>query len=127
MEARVLIAEDDPTVREALAALIRSEPGLELVAAVGDADAAIAAAAAELPDLAIVDVRMPGGGARATREIGLRSPRTKVIALSGADDPATVHELLDAGAIGYLIKGSPIDTILASIEQAARPAAGSQR
>jgi len=116
----VLIAEDDAPVRDALAALIRQEPGLKLVAAAGDADEAIAAATALLPDVAIVDVRMPGGGgARAAREIKQQSPTTKVIALSASDDRATVLEMLEAGVVGYLVKGDSIGSILESIERAA--------
>jgi EAL domain-containing protein (putative c-di-GMP-specific phosphodiesterase class I)/DNA-binding NarL/FixJ family response regulator len=115
----ILIAEDDGPVRDALAALIGLEPNLKLVAAAADADEAIAAAEAKLPDVAIVDVRMPGGGgARAAREIKLRSPETKVIALSASDDRATVLEMLEAGVVGYLVKGDSIASIVESIERA---------
>ena len=117
---RVLIAEDDAMVSLVLGALIRSEPDLELVGAVGDADAAIAAAAEVLPDVAIVDVRMPGGGVRATREIARVSPLTVVYGFSGATDPATVREMMEAGARGYITKGSSPDTILASIRGGSR-------
>ena len=76
---RVLVAEDAPTVRNALEALVRSEQRLELAAAVGDASSAIEAAGRERPDVALVDVRMPGGGLQAAREIRNCSPETKVI------------------------------------------------
>jgi EAL domain-containing protein (putative c-di-GMP-specific phosphodiesterase class I)/DNA-binding NarL/FixJ family response regulator len=116
----VLIAEDDRSVREALAALIGLESDLELVGAAADTDQAIELAVAVQPDVAIVDVQMPGGGgARASREIGLNSPRTKVIALSAADDRATVLEMLEAGVVGYLVKGDTIASILESIHNAA--------
>jgi EAL domain-containing protein (putative c-di-GMP-specific phosphodiesterase class I)/CheY-like chemotaxis protein len=117
---RVLIAEDEPSVRAALAALIEAEAGLKLVGAVGDADAAIASATTLLPDVAIVDVGMPGGGgARAAREIRRHSPATKVLALSASDDRATVLEMLEAGVVGYLVKGGSVAAILESIEQVA--------
>ena len=116
----VLIAEDDRSVREALAALIGLESYLELVGAAVDTDQAIELAVAVQPDVAIVDVQMPGGGgARASREIGLNSPRTKVIALSAADDRATVLEMHEAGVVGYLVKGDTIASILESIHNAA--------
>jgi EAL domain-containing protein (putative c-di-GMP-specific phosphodiesterase class I)/CheY-like chemotaxis protein len=116
----VLIAEDDPAVRAALSALIDAEEGLSLVGAVGDADAAIDSATAMLPDVAIVDVRMPGGGgARAAREIRLCSPATKVLALSATDDRAAVLEMLEAGVVGYLVKGGSVGDILQSVRQAA--------
>lgn len=116
---RLLIAEDVPTVREALEALFRSERGLELVAAVGDAPSAIEASARERPDVALVDVRMPGGGVHAAREIRNRSPETKVIAFTAHHDRATVLEMLEAGAVGYVLKGGSVEAIMEAIEQAA--------
>lgn len=117
---RVLLAEDDPAVREALSALIDGESTLKLVAAVGDTTAAVEAADREQPDVALVDVRMPGGGgAKAARGIKRCSPETRVLALSAYEDRATVLEMLEAGVVGYLVKGSSIDSIMDSIAQAA--------
>ncbi len=116
---RVLIAEDDPEVRGALASLVEAEPELELVAAAEDAAQAIEAAAKEKPHVALVDVRMPGDGREATRGIKRRSPGTRVLALSAHDDRATVLDMLEAGAAGYLVKGSPVQTIVDSIRKAA--------
>jgi DNA-binding NarL/FixJ family response regulator len=116
---RVLIAEDDEGVREILASIVRSEPAFELAASVEDADQAIVAAARELPDVALVDVRMPGGGAMAARGIKLRSPSTGVLAFSAHDDRLTMQEMYAAGADGYVVKGSPVTTIIASIRDAA--------
>jgi EAL domain-containing protein (putative c-di-GMP-specific phosphodiesterase class I)/DNA-binding NarL/FixJ family response regulator len=116
---RVLVADDDPGVRAALADLIRDEEGLELVAAAADATEAIAAAEEQRPDVAIVDVRMPGGGLAATRGIREVSPGTRVVALSAQRDRNTVFEMLEAGASGYLIKGGTIEAIVDSIKGAA--------
>ncbi len=75
---RVLIADDDPAVRAALADLIESESALELVGAAGDATEVVALAAAEQPDVVLVDVRMPGGGGvTAARGIGQQLPRLR--------------------------------------------------
>ena len=115
---RVMIAEDDEGVRETLASIVRAEPVFELAGAVEDADQAIFVAAREQPDVAVIDVRMPGGGAAATRGIKLRSPQTVVLAFSAHDDPLTMQEMLKAGADGYLVKGSPVTTIIASIRSA---------
>ena len=71
---RVLIAEDDEGIREVLACVVRSEAAFALVGAAEDAAGAVLAAARERPDVALVDVRMPGGGANAARGIKLRSP-----------------------------------------------------
>jgi DNA-binding NarL/FixJ family response regulator len=115
---RVLIAEDDAGIRETLASVVRAEPAFALAGAVEDAAHAILAAARELPDVALVDVRMPGGGASATRGIKLHSPNTSVLAFSAHDDPLTVQEMVKAGADGYIVKGSPVTSIVASIRRA---------
>jgi DNA-binding NarL/FixJ family response regulator len=103
----VLIAEDEPGVRDALADLIRTDDRLVLIGAAGDADQAIDLAREHRPDVALLDVKMPsGGGPRATREIRVLSPETRVVALSAYEDRATVLEMLRAGAAGYLVKGT---------------------
>jgi EAL domain-containing protein (putative c-di-GMP-specific phosphodiesterase class I)/DNA-binding NarL/FixJ family response regulator len=116
---RVLIAEDDSSVRRAVEALIRSEKSLELVAAVGDAADAVEAAKREQPDVALIDVRMPGGGASAARGIRGCSPGTRVLAYTAHVDRETVLEMIEAGAIGYLLKGDSIDEIVDAIQRAA--------
>ena len=115
---RVLIAEDDEGVREILASVVRSEPELELAGSVADAEQAIQVAGEQLPDVALVDVRMPGGGPSATRGIKLRSPRTSVLAFSAHDDVRTMQEMYEAGADGYIVKGSNVTAIVATIQHA---------
>jgi DNA-binding NarL/FixJ family response regulator len=124
---RVLIAEDDEGVREILASVVSSEPSFELAGAAGDADEAIVMAAREHPDVALVDVRMPGGGVSATRGIKLRSPGTSVLAFSAHDDALTMQEMRDAGADGYVVKGSPVSEIIESIRLATARTASTQR
>src|SRR5258708_3579114 len=107
---RVILAEDDPAVRAALADLVKMVPSFELVGVAGDAPTAIGLAQATQPDVALVDVRMPGGGGvTAARGISRRSPETKVIALSGQGDRATVLQMLEAGVVGYLLKGGALE------------------
>jgi EAL domain-containing protein (putative c-di-GMP-specific phosphodiesterase class I)/CheY-like chemotaxis protein len=114
----VLIADDEPEVRSALAELIASEDALEMVAAAADADEAVELARSLHPDVALVDVKMPGGGARAAREIGRVSPQTRVIALSAYEDRNTVLQMLGAGADGYLVKGTASEEIIRAIKRA---------
>jgi DNA-binding NarL/FixJ family response regulator len=116
---RVLIAEDDDGVREVLASVVRSHPALELAGAVADAAGAILAAGAHRPHVALVDVRMPGGGPAASLGIRERSPQTAVLAFSAHDDARTMREMEEAGAVGYLVKGSSVAAIVAAIERAA--------
>ena len=118
---RVLIADDEPRLRGALADLIASEDTMRLVGSAGDAEEAIALAEAIRPDVAIVDVKMPaGGGPRAARGIMQASPDTRVIALSAHEDRETVLEMLRAGAVSYLVKGTAPDEIVRSIGRAAQ-------
>ena len=113
---RVLLADDEPALRGALAELLAQEDALLLVGAAADADEAISLAEREQPDVALVDVKMPsGGGPRAAREIQRLSPGTRVIALSAFEDRPTVLEMLRAGAVGYLVTGTAADEILGSI------------
>jgi EAL domain-containing protein (putative c-di-GMP-specific phosphodiesterase class I) len=113
---RVLIADDEPALRTALAALFAHEDRLVLVGEAGDADQAIELAVERRPDIALVDVNMPaGGGPRAARGIIRVSPETRVIALSAFEDRPTVLEMLRAGAVGYLVKGTAGQDLMGSI------------
>jgi DNA-binding NarL/FixJ family response regulator len=136
---RVLVAEDAPVVRRALAALISADPALELVGTAEDAVEAIELARTTHPDVAVIDVKMPGGGgSRATREILWLSPRTRVLALSARAERDSVLEMRAAGAACYMLKGTPANQILRTIRDCApdgpseapgtsRPFAGSTR
>lgn len=120
-DIRVLIVDDEPEVRGALADLIASESALELIGAARDTDEAVDLARRMRPDVALVDVKMPGGGGpRAAREILRWSPQTHVIALSAYEDRTTVLEMLGAGAVGYLVKGTSPDEIVLAINRAVR-------
>lgn len=118
---QVLIAEDEVAVREALVDLVGSDPALSVAGTAPDADQAIDVATATQPDVALVDVRMPGGGGpRAAREIRNHSPQTRIVALSAYEDRSTVLEMLRAGAVGYIVKGTSADEILGTIHRAAK-------
>jgi PAS domain S-box-containing protein len=118
---RVLIAEDEPAVRTALRDLVDGEPGLEVVGLAGDAQEAIAVADACAPDVALVDVRMPGGGGpAAVRGMTARLPALRVVAVSAYEDAPTVIEMLRSGALGYVVKGSAPHEIVEAVQRAAR-------
>jgi EAL domain-containing protein (putative c-di-GMP-specific phosphodiesterase class I)/CheY-like chemotaxis protein len=116
---RVIVADDDPDMQLVLADLISDADTLELVGVAEHADAAIELAACQHPDVALVDVRMPGGGVAATVGIRQTSPQTKVIAFSADEDRRTVIGLLEAGALGYLVKDASGHMIVQAIERAA--------
>ncbi|HXJ65571.1 MAG TPA: EAL domain-containing protein [Actinomycetota bacterium] len=118
---RVLIAEDDPVVREALSDLLSEEADMDIVGAAATTDEAIDVARRTKPSVVLCDVRMPGGGGpRATIEIRQLAPRTNVLAISAHDDRTTVLGMLQAGAVGFLVKGSPADDIVDAVRRAAR-------
>lgn len=118
---RVLIADDEAVLRAALADLVASDDDLELVGSARDAEETIALAEAVQPDVALVDVRMPGGGGlRVAEELRRRAPSIRVLAHSAVDDRSTVVRMLEGGAVGYLVKGTPPSEILAAIARAAR-------
>jgi len=118
---RVIVGEDDASVRQAVVEAIGREAGMTMVGTAADAEEAIEVAARERPDVAVLDVKMPaGGGPRATREIGRVSPATRVVALSAHDDRVSVAEMLRAGALSYVVKGAPIGELLEAIERASR-------
>lgn len=117
---RVLVADDDSGVVDVLRALIQNEPDLQFVGSANDAEGAIALAVKERPDVALVDVRMPGGGGiRAAREITRRCPPTKVIALTAHEDNETVIAIMGAGAHAYVPKGESTERILREIHRPA--------
>lgn len=118
---RVLVAEDEEAVREALVDLLSSDAAIEVVGSAKDTDEAIQMATDSKPDVALVDVKMPGGGgARAAREIRANSPQTHVVALSAYEDRRTVLEMLRAGVVGYVVKGTSADEILRTVRRSLR-------
>jgi signal transduction histidine kinase len=118
---RVLVAEDEEAVREALADLLSADPAVSVVALAQDAAQAIELASKETPDVALIDVKMPeGGGPHAARGIHDVSPATRVIALSAYEDRRTVLEMLRAGAVGYVVKGTGADEILRAMRRSVR-------
>jgi EAL domain-containing protein (putative c-di-GMP-specific phosphodiesterase class I)/FixJ family two-component response regulator len=114
---RVLLADDEPALRIALTELLSHEERVELIGTAADAEEAIRIAESNRPDVALVDVRMPeGGGPHAARGISRVSPGTRVIALSAYEDRKNVMEMLRAGAVGYLVKGTAADELVHGIE-----------
>ncbi len=105
---RVLLADDQALVRGALAALLSLEPDLEVVAEVGSGDQVVEAVLEHHPDVALVDVEMPGlDGIAATAAVRRASPDTKVLVVTTFGRPGYLHRALRAGASGFLVKDTP--------------------
>ncbi|MEV0156764.1 response regulator transcription factor [Micromonospora sp. NPDC050686] len=105
---RVLLADDEELIRTALAALLGLEPDLTVVAQAATGRAAVDAALAHRPDVAVVDLEMPPpGGIELAAELGRVLPACAVVILTGHGRPGHLRRALTAGARGFLRKGAP--------------------
>jgi DNA-binding NarL/FixJ family response regulator len=119
-EIRVFLADDHPLILEGIRALIENAPGMEVVGEATNGDDAVVAVLAARPDVAVIDVRMPGiDGVEATRRIVRDHPETRVIVLSAQADADIAVQALRAGAIGFLPKAAFGTTLLDGIRSAA--------
>ena len=110
----ILLVDDDEVLRERLATAIRAR-GYEVRTAASSADA-IKEAEKESPEMAVVDLRMPGGsGLELLRELRKHDPHTRVLVLTGYGSIATAVEAVRDGAVGYLPKPADADEILAAL------------
>ncbi len=108
MTIRLLLADDQALVRGALAALLDLEPDLEVVAEVGSGDEVVPAATEHRPDVALLDVEMPGkDGIEATRELKAAAPSTRVLIVTTFGRPGFLRRALLAGADGFVVKDTP--------------------
>ena len=121
---RILIADDQAIIREALAALVRLEPDLEVVGLAGDPGGVVALAAEHEPDVILMDVQMPGDaavkdGIEATAKIVERRPATRVIILTTFGRPGYLRRAMEAGAVGFMVKDAPADRLVDGIRRVA--------
>ena len=113
---RILIADDHPVVREGLAALIRSDPGMALIGEAANGNQAVQRFFLHHPDVLLLDLRMPEmNGIEVIRAILAKEPRAKIIVLSTYGGDEDVYRALHAGAKAYLLKDAPRQELLASI------------
>ena len=119
---RILVVDDQDLVRAGIAALLRGAPAGYEVLEASDGTEAIAKAATDLPDVILMDIRMPGtDGITATREILARAtePPPRVLVLTTFDIDDYVVAALRSGASGFLLKTTPADRLFAAIESVA--------
>ncbi len=115
---RILLAEDQHLVRGALAALLALEDDFEVVASVADGSAAVRAAVEHNPDVALLDVEMPGlDGVSATCEIRSQAPGVRVMILTTFGRPGYLRRAMDAGARGFMVKDAPPDRLAEAVRQ----------
>jgi two-component system, NarL family, response regulator DesR len=105
---RLLLADDQALVRGALAALLDLEPDLEVVVEVGSGDDVVSAATRVVPDVALLDVEMPGlDGIEATRAVKEAVPGLRVLIVTTFGRPGYLRRALKAGADGFVVKDTP--------------------
>jgi DNA-binding NarL/FixJ family response regulator len=118
---RVLLCDDHAVVREGLARLLESTDGIEVVGSAADGEQGVAAAVQLHPDVILMDLAMPNlDGVGATRRISTEAPNAQVVVLTSFSDSARIHEALDAGARGYLLKDAEATEVVRAIRAAAR-------
>ena len=113
---RVLVADDERLVRAGLRRILETDDGISVVAEAGDGAEAVAAATRCRPDLALLDVRMPGvDGLAAAAKIAAAPEAPKVVMLTTFDVDEYVHRALRAGAVGFLLKDTPPRDLIAAV------------
>ena len=118
MTIRVLLAEDQAMVRGALSALLGLEESIEIVAEVSRGDEVVPAALDSLPDVALLDIEMPGGdGLEAAAALKERLPSCRVVVLTTFGRTGYLKRAMEGGAAGFLLKDAPASELAAAIRR----------
>ncbi len=112
---RVTVADDHPMFRAGVVGSLREVPDIEVVGEASDAASALALARAELPDVTILDIAMPGSGLTAAREIAAACPATRIVMLTVSEDEDDLLTAVKAGASGYVLKGAGASELVSVI------------
>jgi two-component system response regulator NreC len=117
---RIVIADDHAVVRRGLELLLDAENDFEVVASIGDVEAAIRTTRGYKPDVLVLDLNMPGGSSLdAIPEILAASPGTNIAVLTMQDEPAFARRALGAGAMAYVLKEAADDELVKAVRRAA--------
>lgn len=116
---RVLLADDQPAIRSSLELVMEVYDDLQLVGEAVDGETAVKLCGEVQPDVVVMDMRLPHmNGIAATHLIRKQYPRTQVLALTSYPDDFPLQEILNAGAIGYLLKNITADELVMAIRVA---------
>ncbi len=117
---RIVVVEDNQVFREALELLLELRSDIEVVTSVGDGTEAVSACKAYMPDVVLMDYRLPGlDGVQATAAIRAACPEVAVVCLTASANAAEMEALRDAGAAECLTKDQELDAIIGAIARAA--------
>jgi two-component system response regulator DesR len=120
MTIRLLLADDQAMVRTALAALLSLEPDFEVVAEVGRGDEVVAAATEHRPDVALLDIEMPGlDGLAAAAALTHEAPEVRVIILTTFGRPGYLRRAMESGALGFVVKDAPAEQLAEAVRRVA--------
>jgi DNA-binding NarL/FixJ family response regulator len=120
-EIKLIIAEDEPVARQAMARLFDLETDIRVVGEAENGEIAVDLARRLMPDVILMDIRMPKlDGIKATQMIKQELPNVATVILTIYDDDTNVFQAIKAGAIGYILKDSPIDDALQAVRAAHR-------
>jgi two-component system NarL family response regulator len=112
----VLIADDHALFRRGLAIVLKEEPDIEVVGLASDGAEAVQMARAAIPDVVLMDIRMPKiTGIEAARQIKEAAPSAKIVMLTVSDEVDDHFEAIRAGARGYLLKDLPLDQVAEAV------------
>jgi DNA-binding NarL/FixJ family response regulator len=115
------VVDDHPVVRGGVVGWLDAQPDLSVVAQASDGAEALAMVAATSPDVVLMDLRMPGmDGVTATERLAVAHPDVRVLVLTTYDTDADILRAIEAGATGYLLKDTPIATLIDAIRAASR-------
>jgi len=115
---RILIVDDHPIMRVGIAAIINAQPRMQVVGQAGTAGDAVRMFESLQPDLTLMDLRLPDrSGVEAIRTICAISPKAKIIVLTTYEGDEDIHQALDAGARGYIIKGMQHDALVKALQR----------
>jgi two-component system, NarL family, response regulator DesR len=115
-----MIAEDQTMVRQALVALLRLEPDIEVVAEAADGNEALAMARKYQPDVAVLDIEMPGlTGIEVAGQLAESGLRARIVIVTTFDRPGYLRAAMTAGASGFLLKDAPAADLASAIRQVA--------
>lgn len=115
---RVLIVDDHPIMRVGIAAILNAQPDMQVIAQAGTAAEALRMYATARPELTLMDLRLPDkSGVEAIRAIRAISPKARIVVLTTYEGDEDIHQALEAGAQGYLIKGMPHDALIKALQR----------
>ena len=121
MTIRILLADDQALVRSALAALLELEDDFDVVAQVGRGDEVVAAARDLHPDVALLDIEMPGlDGLAAAAAVTQEVPACRVIIVTTFGRPGYLRRAMESGALGFVVKDAPAEQLADAIRRVSR-------